>query len=370
MSAEPLDKQVSYHAFSPDKTQVALSKNDDLVYMYATNGKENPKEWTLNQTVAEHGGDVSGIDWCAKTNQIVTCGHDRNAYVWKYDDAEKAWKPTLVILRINRAATCVRWSPNGDKFAVGSGAKCVPVCHFESSQNWWISKMIKKHKSTVLDVDWSPEQKFLVTGACDFKCRIFSAYIDGIDSAESDSTLTASFGAKSNDFGECLMEFDQAKAWVQGVAWSPGGMNIAFCGHGSTLSFVDLANGNAVQTIYQKGLPTADVFWKDDDNLVAIGFDHNPTIYTKSGSEYAEGKKLDEAKKVEKTGGVSAASKARNMFQDADTRGKTGGGKGSFKEQPTIATQHKNNILCYQYEKGGSEFTTSGVDGRIIRWKL
>jgi actin related protein 2/3 complex subunit 1A/1B len=214
-------------------------------------------------------------------------------------------------------------------------------------------------------VAWSPDQKFLVTGGCDFKCRIFSAFVDGIDSAESDATLTASFGGKSNEFGECLVEFDQAKAWVQGVSWSPSGSTIAFCGHGSTLSFVNLADGNSVQTIYQKGLPTSQIFFKDDDNLVAIGFDHNPTVYTKSG-EWAETKKMDEATKKEDKAAGSAASKARNMFQDADTRGKTGGKK-DFKEQPTIETKHKNNILCYQYN-AGPDFTTSGVDGRIIRW--
>jgi hypothetical protein len=32
---------------------------------------------------------------------------------------DKKWKYTLVLLRINRAATCVRWSPNENKFAVG-----------------------------------------------------------------------------------------------------------------------------------------------------------------------------------------------------------------------------------------------------------
>ena len=36
---------------------------------------------------------------------------DKNAYVWKLDD--KSWKPELVVLRINRAATCCKWSPNG-----------------------------------------------------------------------------------------------------------------------------------------------------------------------------------------------------------------------------------------------------------------
>lgn len=36
---------------------------------------------------------------------------DRNAYVWTFSDGK--WKPTLVILRINRAATFVKWSPQG-----------------------------------------------------------------------------------------------------------------------------------------------------------------------------------------------------------------------------------------------------------------
>jgi actin related protein 2/3 complex subunit 1A/1B len=96
--------------------------------------------------LSEHAGQVSGIDWChagPSAGQIVTCGHDRNAYVWEYNKQTNDWKPTLVILRINRAATSVKWSPGGNKFAVASGAKCVPVCQFDQTSNWWISKMIK-----------------------------------------------------------------------------------------------------------------------------------------------------------------------------------------------------------------------------------
>ena len=81
---------------------------------------------------------VSGIDWSPVTNKIVTCSHDRNAFVWTYDDETNTWKPSLVILRINRAALTVKWSPDGKKFAVGSGAKCVPVCHYEEANDWWI----------------------------------------------------------------------------------------------------------------------------------------------------------------------------------------------------------------------------------------
>ena len=58
---------------------------------------------------SQHGGQVSGIDWSPVTDLIVTCGFDRNAYVWRYDTASQTWKPTLVILRINRAATQVKW---------------------------------------------------------------------------------------------------------------------------------------------------------------------------------------------------------------------------------------------------------------------
>jgi actin related protein 2/3 complex subunit 1A/1B len=111
----------------------------------------------------------------------VSCSHDRNAFVWTYNEAENNWKPELVILRINRAATDVKWSYDGQKFAVASGAKCVPVCHYEESNDWWISKMIKKHKSTVLTVSWHPSNQLIATGCTDFKCRVFSAYVDGLD---------------------------------------------------------------------------------------------------------------------------------------------------------------------------------------------
>lgn len=79
----------------------------------------------------------------------LKCFQDRNAYVWTKQSDNK-WKPTLVVLRINRAATCVRWSPLENKFAVGSGARMISVCYFEKENDWWISKQIKKPiRSTV-----------------------------------------------------------------------------------------------------------------------------------------------------------------------------------------------------------------------------
>lgn len=77
---------------------------------------------------------LPGIDWAPESNRIVTCGTDRNAYVWTLKN--DVWKPTLVILRINRAARCVKWSPKENKFAVGSGSRLISVCYFEQENDW------------------------------------------------------------------------------------------------------------------------------------------------------------------------------------------------------------------------------------------
>lgn len=79
---------------------------------------------------------VTAVDWSPVNNKIVSCSHDRNAFVWTFEPDMGAWKPALVILRIDRAALDVRWSFDGLRFAVTSGAKCVPVCTYEGVNNW------------------------------------------------------------------------------------------------------------------------------------------------------------------------------------------------------------------------------------------
>lgn len=69
----------------------------------------------------KHDKLITAISWAPQTDRIVTCSQDRNAYVWT--KTAEGWKPALVLLRINRAATSVKWSPKEDKFAVGSGAR-------------------------------------------------------------------------------------------------------------------------------------------------------------------------------------------------------------------------------------------------------
>ncbi|XP_064171127.1 actin-related protein 2/3 complex subunit 1A isoform X3 [Anguilla rostrata] len=160
---EPL----SCHAWNKDKTQIAISPNNNEVHVYQQNGKE----WNKIHELTEHSGRITGIDWAPESNRIVTCASDRNAYVWTLKDA--VWKPTLVLVRINRAATCVKWSPLENKFALGSGARLISVCYFEKENDWWLSKHIKKAiRSTVLSLDWHPNNVLLAAGSADLHCRV------------------------------------------------------------------------------------------------------------------------------------------------------------------------------------------------------
>jgi len=363
---KPIVKSINYHVWNKDLTQLAFAPNSDNVYIWETPGRESSK-WKQAQVLSEHGGYVSCIDWSPVTNQIVTCGHDRNAYVWAYHAQDKEWRPTLVILRINRAATSVKWSPQGNKFAVTSGAKCVPVCHYEEAQHWWVSKMISKHhKSTVLTVAWSPNNKFVVTGATDYTCKIFSAYIENVDKSEDDGFGT--IWKDQHKFGAQLAEYDHTKAWVSAVAWSPNGNRIAFAGHGSSIHFVQV-NGGSVQTINEKTLPYLDVKFLDDTTLVAAGFDMNPAVYVDEGSEGSPKWKFKESldkleKKEQKK--QSGFGQVRDQWRDTAQLGKDGGAGGDD-EGP--ATRHENVItnICVI---GKGEITTSGLDGRILYWKV
>lgn len=55
-----------------------MSPNDTTVVILELKGGA----WEKIHTLTEHTERVCGIDWDPTNNRIVTCGQDRNAYVW------------------------------------------------------------------------------------------------------------------------------------------------------------------------------------------------------------------------------------------------------------------------------------------------
>ncbi|CAD6885519.1 unnamed protein product [Tilletia laevis] len=330
------------HAFNGDRTQVAVSPNSHEVLIYNLNRDTNT--WVLAHTLAEHDKLVTGIDWAHTSNRLVTCAQDRNAYVWTFSDAEATWKPTLVLLRLNRAATFVRWSPNEDKFAVASGAKLIAICSFETEQDWWVAKHIKKPiRSTVLSLDWHPNNVLLAAGSADMRARVFSAFIKGVDQKPPPSVWgeRLPFGTVCGDWPT------PAGGWVHGVAFSPSGDVLAYVGHDSSLTIIYPSGPDspphAIHSIRSPTLPHVTLAFTSENSIVAAGHDCQPVLFEGDlSSGWRLSKSLDSAsaaaakpappppppgKPASLAGGGAGAGVGRlnneafNRFRTADARG-------------------------------------------------
>jgi actin related protein 2/3 complex subunit 1A/1B len=317
----------------------------------------------------QHDLVVADIDWSPVTHKIVSCSHDRNAFVWTYNEQTQDWKPELVILRINRAALSVKWDFAGQKFAVASGAKCVPICHYEASNDWWISKMAKKHKSTVLALDWHPSNQLLATGCCDFKCRVISAFVTGLDENVSNGLF------EQAAFGDVLFESDSSHGWVEAVAWAPTGQVLAYATHDATITcvtFAGIGQPPFAQNIKMSNLPMSTLCFLADDTMVAAGHDMKPALYTADAqrlwafNQWLDRKEDAEAKTEKRDSGFGAA---RAMFESKVSRGGGGGSGGGAGASKELWTRHENTIMDITH-LGNGVLSSSSVDGRLVIWRM
>uniref|UniRef100_V9KYN6 Actin-related protein 2/3 complex subunit n=1 Tax=Callorhinchus milii TaxID=7868 RepID=V9KYN6_CALMI len=343
---------ITCHAWNKDRTQIAINSNNHKVFIY----QKNKNEWKKVHELAEHSGHVTGIDWASTTDRIVTCGVDRNAYVWSLKDG--VWKPTLVLLRINRAAICVRWSPLENKFAVGSGARSVSVCYFDKENDWWLSKHIKKSiRSTVLTLDWHPNNTILGVGSCDFKCRVFSAYVKDIE----EKPAPTAWGTRMQ-FGELLFEQKESGGWLHGVCFSSSGNCLAWVSHDSTISVVDASKNKVVTQLKTSFLPLLSVLFLSESHLVTAGHDSCPFLfsYTDQGN-LSFVTKIDVPKQSSQQS-LSAMQLFRNLDKNAMVK----------QEDKSLETLHKNTISQLSIvagDKGNvTTFSSIGFDGAMVTW--
>eukprot|EP01080_Neovahlkampfia_damariscottae_P010477 gene10477-2999_t len=332
---------ISCFCFNKDKSMIALSPNDNTVEIYATNGSQDTTKWTKKYDLKEHTKLVMDIDWSKNTNAILTAGQDRNAYVWTLDGDE--WKPSLVLLKIHRSATCCRWAVNEDKFAVGSGAKILSICYYDEDNKWWVSKMVKKnkpHASTILTCAWHPtDNLLLLTGCGDSKARALTCYLKDTDPK-----------SRKTEFPTINAEHD-VTGWVHCVTWSPSGDSYAFTGHDSTL-YVAKSDSHEVTAVPTKFNPFKKLLYLSETSIVAVGHDFTPIVFSSSEGEW-------------KCYGAHGITEKKQ-----ETRP-------TFGQKPTSSgpeTRHKNTInsISIFAESGGkvSEFCTAGLDGRICFWKV
>lgn len=350
---------ISSHAFNADQSQVVVSNSSSSTHVMK---KGSDGRYIVSEILQQHLERVTSVDWAPKSNRIVTCAGDRNAYVWNFQEDTRSWKPCLVLLRINRAATFVRWSPEEDRFAVGSGARLLSICYFDPENNWWVSKHIKKPiRSTILCVDWHPSNHLIAVGSCDFKCRIFTAALKEM----TDKPQTSAWMPKLSKFGTLLAEFDNCSGWIQGVKFSPSGEMLAWVAHDSSVNVVNANNLEKVHTLLTSNLPYSCLLWLSEQSLVAAGYCNSPDLFNIApDSNVSFSVKLDVKK--EKSAGVNMS--AMDRFRKLDVQGR------AETEDTALETTHANSITEIRAmstcNNKVNKFSTSGKDGKLVIWEM
>ncbi|KAJ4907356.1 Actin-related protein 2/3 complex subunit 1A [Raphanus sativus] len=358
-------ESITCHAWSPDHSMVAFCPNNNEVHIY----KSSQDQWERLHVLEKHDQIVSGIDWSSKSNKIVTVSHDRNSYVWSLEGGE--WVPTLVILRLNRAALCVQWSPKENKFAVGSGAKTVCICYYEQENNWWVSKLIRKrHESSVTNVAWHPNNILLATTSTDGKCRVFSTFIKGVDTKDSKAGSPA-----ESKFGEQIIQLDLSYSWAFGVKWSPSGNTLAYVGHSSMIYFVDdVGPSPLAQSVAFRDLPLRDVLFISEKMVIGVGYDSNPMVFAADDTGiWSFIRYIGEKKEV--SSGSSYSSQFSEAFTKFYGQSKATTANEASESSKSRGGVHDNCInSIVPLSKAGSpkvmRFSTSGLDGKIAIWDL
>jgi len=230
--------------------------------------------------------------------------------------------------------------------------------------DWWVSKHLKKPiRSTITSVAWHPNSVLLAAGSTDGHARVLSSFIKGVDSRPDPSVW-----GERLPFNTVCGEFMNSTAgWVHDCAFSPSGDVLAFVSHDSSVTVVYPSGVDqppkAVISVATQLLPFSSLIWTKENEIVAAGYDCE--VFRLQGNE--GGWQL--AGSIEEAGRDGAADvgeeSARNMFRQMDLKGKV-------KDDTKLKTTHQNTINTIRaYAGSGSnvnQFSTSGVDGRIVVW--
>lgn len=349
-------KPIYDHCFSTDRSHVAITQDNDIQIFNLS----NPNKPQLLTTLKHHDKPITALD-ISRDGKIVTCSQDRNALVWTIQP-NGTYKETLVLLRINRAATCVKWSPNGNKFAVGSSARVISVCYFEEENDWWISKHIKRPiKSTILSLDWHENNVLITAGSTDGHLRVFSTFIKGVDAKPS-----ATIWGERLPFQTLCLDVN-LNAWIQDAKFSPDFQFIAAVGHDASVFVVYPGAGelevSKIDKIKTSNLPFNALVFANSSKIICAGFDCHPIVFEGNANQgWKQTYSIDDPKNKKQASTENQT--ALNMFRQMDLKGS------SQPKSNSLLTIHQNTITTlrpFQYDSNGLiRFSSSGNDGKVV----
>ena len=348
---------ISCVAFNKDFTQVALSKKDNLIYIYSIKDIMKPDTWKLLYTLDSHFQYISGLDWCPATNRLLSCSYDKTSFVWEFSD--KKWNPNNVVATTKLGYLCCKWNKRGDKFCEGTSAKQLLIGYFNKKSNWWMGVNIKAHKSSVVTCEIDPTSLFVLSGSTDLRIYVSSCYLPEVD----DQFLNDSTKPLAQKFGQVIYEF-KTNCWVNSVAWLPSGNWGIVAGQDATISVINYSEQKS-DVIRCKHSPATSLIPISDTSFLAVCYDRNIIEYGKEGDSWKIKKTI-----TEKGSGAQQKAKSSIVSAQLEKFQKMGNINKDNLAVSTKQAGHLHQSLISSANIKGKDMITTDVSGFIKYWKL
>ena len=348
---------ISCVAFNKDFTQVALSKKDNLIYIYSIKDIMKPDTWKLLYTLDSHFQYISGLDWCPATNRLLSCSYDKTSFVWEFSD--KKWNPSNVVATTKLGYLCCKWNKRGDKFCEGTSAKQLLIGYFNKKSNWWMGVNIKAHKSSVVTCEIDPTSLFVLSGSTDLRIYVSSCYLPEVD----DQFLNDSTKPLAQEFGQVIYEF-KTNCWVNSVAWLPSGNWGIVAGQDATISVINYSEQKS-DVIRCKHSPATSLIPISDTSFLAVCYDRNIIEYGKEGDSWKIKKTI-----TEKGSGAQQKAKSSIVSAQLEKFQKMGNINKDNLAVSTKQAGHLHQSLISSANIKGKDMITTDVSGFVKYWKL
>ena len=349
---------ISCVSFNKDFTKVALSKKDNIIYIYSVPNLMKTDTWKLEDKLETHCQYVSGIDWNAHTNEILSCSHDKTSFVWTYSN--KKWTPANVVATTKLGYLCCKWNSRGDKFCEGTSAKHLFIGYYNPDNNWWMARNIKVHKSSVVCCEIDPTSLFVISGSTDLRVYVSSCYIDFID----DKHLNDKTKPLAQNFGDVIHEF-RPNSWVNSVTWNPSGALGFAAAQNATISVINYKD-KKTDVIKCKHAPVTLIVPTGENSFLAVCYDRNVLEYEKKGDNWEVKRTIttDQGKKAAGPAVGKSVSSALAKFQQMGVQ---------KKENLAVTSKqalHLHQSIISSLNIKGKDVITTDVSGFVKYWKL
>ncbi|XP_058731051.1 chromatin assembly factor 1 subunit FAS2 isoform X2 [Vicia villosa] len=155
---------------------------------------------------------VLTLDFHPLSATLATAGADFDIKLWSIKPSGSPKKlPVVTYLNSlsyhSSAVNVIRFSPSGELLASGSdgGELLIWKLHsMDTGQTWKVLKMLRSHIKDIMDLEWSTDGAYLISGSVDNSCIIWDV-----------------------NKGTNLQTLDTHAHYVQGVAWDPLGKYVA-----------------------------------------------------------------------------------------------------------------------------------------------